>query len=740
MKRGPVRVSVPAFVAAILLAGCAIKPTTPTKAGINTIAIDAVTPAPATEVAGASGNSATPSLTSRPLTTTDNARVFPGTGIFVKPSSPQPVPAPSSEETFNLNFEAQDIRSLVQSIMGDYLRETFTIHPQTTGTATIRTSRPVPRKDLIPLLEMLLRQNGQIMLREDGIYKIMPATIGTRGTITPQLAGTTPLPNGFSVQMVQLKFVGAKDMQRILEPYSSDAQTSVRIDESRNLMMMSGTQRELQHLLEIVDLFDVDFLSGYSVGLFAMQTDVKALSGDLDRLFGTGAQGNSPLAGIVRIIPIERMNGLLVVSTQPRYLEEARKWIERLDKAGGVAGGLRLNVYPVQHGKAEKLAQLLSDIYGSRTGANSNSILAPGQRPAQIASLSGGQPGNTLSPSAQPAAPQNPLPAPTSVNFQGSGVAVSQNARIIADNDNNALLILASPSDYDTIQSALRQLDLPRRQVKVEVLIAEVTLTDDLKFGLEWFINARNGTVGTLRNSSPGPFTSILPAVPGTGGIDPRAALVAATPGLQLINVLGGDIRSVLQALGQDGRSQILSTPNLMVLDNEKGTINVGTKISVDTGVTTAVGGNTITTRQYLDTGVILNVTPRINAGGRVTLEINQEVSSVGVSSGGNPPIDTRKATTVVNVASGETMVLGGLIQNTTSTGSQGVPLLSKIPFIGALFGTQTFSKRRTELVILITPVVITNSEDARAATEELRKKLPALESLLPRSEKSGSR
>ena len=669
----------------------------------------------------------------------DTSRVFPGTGLFVKPTAPSPAPAAAAEETFNLNFEAQDIRALVQSIMGDYLRETFTIHPQTAGTATIRTSRPVSRKDLMPILEMLLRQNGQIMLLEEGIYKIMPATIGTRGTITPQLSGTSPLPNGFSVQLVQLKFVGAKDMQRILEPYASDPQTSVRIDEPRNLMIMSGTQRELRHLLDIVDLFDVDFLSGYSVGLFPMQTDVKALSGDLERLFGTGAPGGSPLSGIVRIIPIERMNGLLVVSTQPRYLEEARKWIERLDKAGGVAGGLRLTVYPVQHGKAEKLAQLLSDIYGSgsRSGTGLNPALAPGQRAAQITSTPIGPMPTTTTVPAQATSPQNALQALASIAFQGSGIGVSQNTRIIADNDNNALLILASPSDNETIRSALRQLDVPRRQVKVEVLIAEVTLSDDLKFGLEWFINARNGTVGTLRNSSTSAFPSVLPAVPGTGGLDPRAALIAATPGLQLINIIGGDIRSVLQALGQDGRSQVLSTPNLMVLDNEKGTINVGTKISIDTGATTAVGGNTITTKQYLDTGVILNVTPRINAGGRVTLEVNQEVSSVGVSSGGNPPIDTRKATTVVNVASGETMVLGGLIQKTSTSGSQGVPLLSKIPFLGALFGTQTYSMRRTELVILITPVVINNSEDARAATEELRKKMPALESLLPKAAQS---
>jgi len=209
---------------------------------------------------------------------------------------------------------------------------------------------------------------------------------------------------------------------------------------------------------------------------------------------------------------------------------------------------------------------------------------------------------------------------------------------------------------------------------------------------------------------------------------------IAASTGLQLIDVVGGDIRAVLQALGSDGRSQTLSTPNVTVLDNEKASINVGDQISVDTGSTTGSGGVTQTSRSYISTGVILEVTPRINAGGRVTLEINQEISSPapGAAAGTNPNISTRKAKTVVNVASGEPMVLAGLIKNDTSTGSQGLPLLSKIPILGGLFGSQSLSKIRTELVIIITPVVINNSDDSRAVMEELRKKLPSLQSAFP--------
>jgi general secretion pathway protein D len=699
------------------------QPTPSASPGADAAKAGATTP-PAGSPPVASSSAPPKDATAAPRSGTETAepKIFLGTGDTIKRAPPAP-PTPPGPEEFNLQFEATDVRAIVQTIMGDYMRESFSIDPRTTGNATIRLSRPVARKDLIPILEMLLRQNGQIMIREEGIYKIMPSSVGIRGSATPQLVSpASTLPNGYSVQIVQLKFVGVTDMKRILEPYATDPAASIKSDDIRNLLILSGTQRELKHLLEIVDLFDVDFLRGFSVGLFPMSTDVKALTADLDRIFGTGAQ--SPLAGIVRIIPIERMNGLLVVTTQPRYLEEAKRWIERLDKSGGVAGGLRFNVYPVQHGKADKLAQLLGEVYGNRQGTTSAPTLAPGQRPAQIATPPvPGQP------------PQAAAAAAAATAFASSGVGVSKDVRIIADNENNALVILASPSDYETIQTALRQLDVPRRQVKVEVLVAEVSLDDSLRFGVEWFIRARSGVTGALRTAEPGRESALprVPTLPGVAGSNPDVrGTVRPTGGLQLIDVVGGDVRAVLEALGTEGRSRTLSTPNISVLDNEKATINVGRQISVDTGTQTGSGGVTTTLRQYVNTGVILNVTPRINAGGRVTLEVDQEVSSP-TSDGPNPPIATRKAKTVVNVGSGETMVLAGLISRTTGGGSSGVPLLSKIPVLGALFGTQSFTKTESELVILITPQVINNSDDSRAVTEELRRKLPSLQSVIPK-------
>ncbi len=648
-------------------------------------------------------------------------RTFQGTGSIINPKPAIAALAPSvGEESFQLAFEALDIRAIIQSIMGDYLRESFTIHPSTSGTATIRFSRPVPKRDLIPILEMLLRQNNQIMVREEGLYKIMPAGQGVRGTVTPTAGAiSTPLPNGYSVQIIQPKFTGAKDMQRILEPYAIEPATSIRIDELRNLLILSGTQRELRHMLEIIELFDVDFLNGYSIGLFPMSTDVKVLQGDLDRIFGGGT--GSPLAGIVKIIPIERVNSLLIISTQPHYLEEAKKWVERLDRSSGASGGNKLNIYKVQNSKAARLAQLLSEIYGGKSGSSSAPSLAPGARPVQIASTPG------IAPAVASSVPQS------IVAFAGDGVSISKDVRIIPDADNNQLLIMASPGDYEKIEFALKQLDVPRRQVLVEVMVASVKLTDDLRFGIEWFINARNGTVGALRNTTGAlPKTPAIPTVTGdiTKFVDPRS-FIPSVSGLQLINVLNNDIRATLNALGTDERVTVVSAPKVMVLDNEKATINVGQKISVETGSSTTGGtGGVLTSRQYLDTGVLLTVTPNISANGQVTMEINQEISSPS-STGPNPNIDSTKAQTSVTVPSGVSITMAGLISQNKATSSSGIPVLSKIPVIGGLFGAQALTDSRTELIIIITPTVLNNADEARIATDDLRRKLSLIEPLI---------
>lgn len=647
--------------------------------------------------------------------------MFKGTGVFVNPRPPTPSGGPGPQEA-SLNFEALDVREVAKVILGDYLKETYTVHPAVSGTVTFRTIRPIGIKDLLPTLEMLLRQNGAAVVMEDGVYKILP--VGqVRGSVSPQLGTTNaPLPQGFSVLVVPLKFVSAREMAKLLEPFAAD--NTVRVDEVRNLVVMAGSQRELRHLIDTVELFDVDWLSGYSVGLFPIKSaDVKTLVQDLDRVFGAGAQ--SPLAGVVRVIPIERLNALLVVTTQPRYLDIARSWVERLDQVGATSGGTRFFVYQVRNGKAENLATLLSDLFSARRTTTTAPSLAPGQRPTELRSAPFGQQQPT------PTTTTTTATAPASATFQipGGGISgqTSSEVRVIADKDTNSLLILATPADYDVIESAIRKLDVIPRQVLVEVTLAEVLLDDRYSFGIGWFFTGKDGVAGRLAGG-------LLPTTPG------GSAAVGDDPGVLSIiqRAASGDVRAALTALGSYGKAQVLASPHVMVLDNQKAQIKVGDRISVQTQSQTGVstGSGVLNSFQYLETGILLAVTPRINSGGLVTLEVNQEVSvpaSDATAANPNPTVNSRSAQTTVVVASGESVVLGGLIREDNGRTSSGIPLLSKIPILGAAFGTQGFRTTRTELVLVITPRIVSDTTQARDVTEEFRRKLPGLEGILPK-------
>jgi general secretion pathway protein D len=645
-------------------------------------------------------------------------KVFKGSGTFVNAKPPAP-PAPPGPEEASLNFEALDVREVAKVILGDYLRQSYTVHPSVQGTVTFRTIKPIPLKDLLPTLEMLLRQNNAAVVKEEGIYKILPIN-QVRGSVTPQLGGSSvPIPQGFSVLVVPLKYVGAREMARLLEPFAPPE--TVRVDEVRNLVVLAGDERELRHLVDTVELFDVDWLAGYSIGLFPIRSaDVKTLVQDLDKVFGNAAQ--SPLAGIVRVIPIERLNALLVVTTQPRYLEMAKSWIERIDQAGTTSGGTRFYVYQVKNGKAESLAQLIGDLFSSRRTTTTAPSLAPGARGAQISSSTFGQTtAQTTTTTATPA------PAAT-FTLPGTGTTTNE-VRVIADKDTNSLLILSTPADYETIENALRQLDVVPRQVLVEVMLAEVKLKDELSLGLNYFLTTRNNTLGSVQ-------TGLLPATPTT----PVSS--SSLSGLGLINFSGSAVRAVLNSLGTAGKAQLLASPQIMVLDNQKAQIKIGDRISVQTQSQTGVstGTGVLNSFQYLETGVLLAITPRINSGGLVTLDVNQEVSAVDTTvpvtaANPNPNVNSRSAQTSVVVASGESIVLAGLIREDNGHSSTGVPLLSKIPVLGALFGTQSYQRNRTELVLIITPRIISDSTQAREATLELRKKLPALEAVLPKPE-----
>jgi general secretion pathway protein D len=719
----------------LVLLGCATSSSTGPQAAVSTSAVaqkPVSIPQPAKSDAVAEPGKTAASAPATPKASAGDAKsvakLIPGAGVFVQPATV--APAADGPQDITLNFEGADLREVVRVIMSDMMRENYTIDPRVNGTVTIHTSQPVAKSSVGPILETVLRMNGAAMVKESGTYKIAPISSALRGASTPKMG----LQPGYGVQIVPLQYISAREMAKILEPLVPEG-SILRVDETRNLLMLAGGENEMRHALETVSVFDLDWLAGMSVGLFTLKSvEVKSILPELEMLFGEKSKG--PLAGLMRIIPIERMNAVFIATARSHYLEQAKVWIERLDRDSGKSG-VRLHVYQVQNGNAEKIAALLGQVIGGKaTGATASPSVAPGLTGTTLQSGSGSSASGatgTASPALGSAAlPNSSASASQAQATSGSGEALGLGAgtsiRVIADKDNNALLVMANGAEYEKIEEAIKRLDVVPRQVLVEVTIAEVTLSGELSYGLEWFFNHNSSVSGMLFNANSNIRT--LPS-------DPLGAVVPRLPFSAVWRGSGGNINAVLSALASNTKLNVLSSPHIMVTDNQVAKINVGSSVPVQ-GQSTLTGGTNstaITTSVvYVDTGVVLSVRPRINAGGLVTLDISQEVSDVqtGVTTAGlnSPTINKRSAQTTVAVQSGDTMVLGGLIKDDKNNGSSGLPLLSEVPYLGALFGSKTVSDSRRELIITITPRVVADNQQARDVTAEFRKKLTGMTKL----------
>jgi general secretion pathway protein D len=410
---------------------------------------------------------------------------------------------------------------------------------------------------------------------------------------------------------------------------------------------------------------------------------------------------------LIRFLPIERLNSVLVITSRPQYLEAARSWVKRLDQDKGIASR-RLFIYHVQNGKAADLAQVLTQVFQEQGDRDtlSPAQLAPGLEPARISSQPGDQ-----APETSPAQPRGRTSMAAGEGLAGlEGTSI----QIIADEINNALIIMATVQEYRVVEAALKRLDIVPLQVLIEATIAEITLTDELEYGLQWF----------FQNGLSRDYT-------GEGKLDFTIGdIVAPDLGFSYVIKAGEVVRAVLTALASESLVKIVASPALMVLNNQSAELRVGQQVPVQTSNQSSIAGESVLSAfEYRDTGVILSVTPRVNAGGLVTMEITQETTNVGAESGvgGNPIFTQRTIQSVVAVQSGETVVLGGLIQDEQRDSKRGVPGLYKLPVVGALFGETEDDKQRTELVVLLTPRAVRDSLDAQGVTDEFREKLEVL-------------
>ncbi|RCX29924.1 type II secretion system secretin GspD [Thioalbus denitrificans] len=636
-----------------------------------------------------------------------------GTGMLVGNRGAEPVQATGpAEGDITLNFERADVQEVVGVIFGDLLGVNYVIDPEVSGTVSVQTSRPVSREALLPLVESMLRVNGAALMEDNGLYRVVPLSKAPQGAVKSRI-GRQRLHAGpgYHVQVVPLQYIAATEMEKILEPFVGETGL-MRVDERRNVLILSGSSQDIRSWLATIDIFDVDWLKGYSVGIFPLENAApKTIAGELEQIIGesVGEKG-----GVIRVEPIERLNALLVVTPQPRYLDEVQTWVTRLDRAD-TGPGSQLHVYRVRNRKAGDLAGILSEVFSGRRGQREPAAprTAPGMTAVALASAPAGE--------GEPAAPATP-PAAGGAGGGDAGVTLLEgtDVRIVADEQNNAVLVLATAAEYLVVEAALKKLDVLPLQVLVEASIVEVTLEDELSYGLEWFFKNNS-----LARGQDGVGLLDLNKGDGIGSIIPgfSYALVDSA----------GAVNAVLNALATDSKVNVLSSPSLMVLDNRTAEIRVGEQVPVTTGREVTTGDTVLEAVQYRDTGVLLSVTPSVNAGGLVTMEINQEVTDVGDieivgENSQSRRFLQRNIQSTVAVQSGETIVLGGLITENKLDSERGIPGLYRIPVLGKLFGATEQSTKRTELLVLLTPQVVESQQDATEITEEFRRRLKNLQ------------
>ena len=635
------------------------------------------------------------------------AEIYRGSGSMVDLGT-APRQLVDEEGEITLNFQQMEVAEVVKIILGEILGLNYVLDPNVSGTVSLQTSRPLTRDALLPTLEALLQVNGAVLVKSLNFYEVVPIDAAPSSALVPRLNPVEA--RGYQLLVIPLRYIAAGELQKILEPLKP-VKGLMRVDETRNLLLVAGTQEELNNIRDTVRVFDVDQLRGMSVGLFRMQAvEAQVMLKELEAIFGDSAGG--PLAGMVRFLPIERLNALLVITPQAKYLEDARAWVERLDRAEG-GQGVSMHVYHVQHGKAETIADILTQLFEGRSTSPDDQQRRPQRSEPSVPTRAAADGETEVEVGRGPV-----LIGP---DGQGASLEVGE-VSIIADDETNTLLVMATPSDYEKVLLAIKRLDVLSLQVLVEATIVEVALEDELRYGLQWFFKSSAGDKnvrGTL-----GRFPLVTP-----GDLSP-------TGSLSVFDAAGA--RVLLDLLATDSKINVISSPTLMVLDNRAATIRVGDRVPIRTSETTDTGGAVTdpdtgvsalvtSTIQYQDTGVLLEVKPRINAGGMISLEITQEVNDVkptttsGIDS---PTITQRRINTNVAVQSGETLVLGGLILENNSRSAEGLPYLRNIPFLGWAFGSQGKSLRRTELVVLITPTAVASVNEANDVTREYRNKL----------------
>ena len=775
-----------------------------------------------------------------------------GAASVADAQAPQPTPAAANggagspvakattapDDSVVLNFEGADIREVIHSL-ADSLGINYQIDPRIQGQVTIRTTGPIKKEDLFPIFNRILRSNGISAVQVGDIYQIIPVAEAKTKAIIPVSPGErrqAVQQDAFVIEVVPVEHVAAQEMVNVIQPFVTPGGDVIPYARA-NLLIITDLDSNVARLKDLINTFDRDAFRDLRAKVYKIEhANIEEIGQELLSIMDTyGVTPASAEERGVYIIPLQRLNSIVVVAFNPTVFAEIDRWMKLLDVPPEEGAGRSVHVYAVENAKAADLAEILSELYGSgQTGRGSQQQAfspfgtrqrggtagAPGR--GQAGAVAGSRGANPAPPVVAPAPRVNQtiddfddyapllqfdeggggLGGGTSSSSSrrgrssgmgggssrggfgnssggiggagGTGGGTTQGAtgyvlaggepgdifrqevRIVADEVTNSLVILATKKDYADIREVLRRLDIVPRQVLIEVLVAEVTLGDDLKFGVEFAaadlsrkdalgrITGQSGTTST-NNSSTGTTTTNTTNIFDLGAaIGNQLATVTPLPGSGMFGVISDDrnFAIVMNAAAGKNKLKVLSAPHIMTADNHEAHILVGNEVPI---VTTQSNSTTIQTNgtsnilqniQYRDTGVILTVLPQVNSEGLVNMQIRQEVSQVSSQTTGaiaSPTFSTRESETTVVVQSGETIVIGGIIDDAVDRSRTGIPFLMDIPVVGRAFRSDSDTVRRTELIVLLTPHVVRDRQESRMATEAFKSTLRGMQRDLER-------
>ncbi|TBU74080.1 type II secretion system protein GspD [Pseudomonas daroniae] len=615
------------------------------------------------------------------------------------------------------NFSGQPIDSVIHTVLGDLLGENYSIAPGVAGEVTFSTAKPVGKKQAFTILETLLSWTNNAIVRKKDGYLVLPVTQVVAGQLTPKAIAPAPR-EGYAARLFALNYISAIEMHKLIKPFARDS-AFLLVDSARNVLILSGTSEELANYERTIDMFDVNWLSGMSFGIYPIHNaDVRELLPEIERIFR--GQEEVSAVGVVRFIPIERTNSIVAIASQPEYLREVERWVDIIDQDNGNEPAI--HVYDVKNMRAVELAGYLRQMYGGEgSKEEGGETVAPGLRTLTLTSDHGiGGPPGALSQEGLKN-PRFPGLAESETSSSMAQDRILGSVRIAAQKNSNQLLVRSRPAQWKEIKAAIHKLDHPPVQVQIETRILEVSLTGALSLGVQWYLGrlAGNSSADGVENT-PG----------GQGAIGQGGAALNGRDAL-FYSFLSSNLQVALRALETNGNTKVLSAPSLVVMNNQEAQIQVGDNIPINQ-TTINLDNTSISTSsvQYVQTGVILGVVPRISPNGLVYMDIQQQVSSAGIVTdpNGNPTISTRAVSTQVAVRDGQTILLGGLIQQSEVENENSVPFLGRVPGLGWLFGNIRKGQERSELIVLITPRVVYGDSGALEVTEQYRQRLQLMQ------------